>query len=134
MKGSYILLIELTSKISIEIGKLGLINFPTSWYAYIGSAMNGIESRVKRHFSIQKKHHWHIDYLLDNARLREVYVKESKFKEECDIAEIFAKKFPSISNFGSSDCKCNSHLFYGNRIELKEVIRSLGLEWFKEKT
>ena len=134
MKGSYVLLIELADESSIQIGKLGFINFPTSHYAYIGSAMNGIISRVKRHCSVQKNHHWHIDYFLDVGQLKEVYVKESKYKEECDIAHIFAQKFSSISNFGSSDCHCNSHLFYGNKLELFNVIKSIGMKQFKEKT
>ena len=134
MKGSYVLLIELTNETSIQIGKLGLINFPASHYVYIGSAMNGINSRVKRHCSVQKNHHWHIDYFLDKAKLEEVYVKENRFKEECDIAKTFAQKFSLISNFGSSDCHCKSHLFFGNKSEIKKIISSLGMIQFKEKT
>ena len=134
MKGSYVLLIELTNETSIQIGKLGLINFPASHYVYIGSAMNGIVSRVKRHWSVQKNHHWHIDYFLDTAKLEEVFVKENSIKEECDIAHAFAQKFPFVSNFGSSDCHCNSHLFYANKSELKKIISFLGMVQFKEKT
>lgn len=134
MKGSYVLLIELTNETSIQIGKLGPIHFPASWYIYVGSAMNGIRSRVKRHVSDQKKHHWHIDYFLDNAQLKEAYMKESKFKEECSIALIFAQKFHSIPSFGSSDCSCESHLFYGNKNELEEIINRIGMKRFEEKT
>jgi len=133
MIGSYVLLIELTDEQFIQIGKLGRIHFSASWYVYVGSAMNGITSRVNRHFSDQKKHHWHIDYLLDHAVLHKSYVKESTLKEECEIASVFASRFSFIPHFGSSDCKCESHLFHGEKNELEKTILEAGLKEFMQK-
>jgi len=42
MKGSYILLIKLDEDKDIQIGKLGNISFKKGYYAYVGSALNGL--------------------------------------------------------------------------------------------
>lgn len=133
MIGSYVLLIELGKQTTIRIGKLGRIDFPTYWYVYVGSAMNGIKQRVNRHFSNQKKLHWHIDYFLQTASLQKAYYKESKHRTECEIAHVFAENFSSIPSFGSSDCTCNSHLFYGKRQDLVETINNLTMKKFNAK-
>jgi Uri superfamily endonuclease len=133
MIGSYVLLIELSEKNYIQIGKLGNIEFPASWYVYVGSAMNTIEKRVNRHFFVQKKFHWHIDYFLKEAVLKEAYYKESSKREECDIAQLFAHSFQSIPSFGSSDCRCKSHLFHGEKVDLKLTINEAGLQIFNTK-
>lgn len=90
MKGSYCLIINIKKDTEIKIGrKLGIINFKKGCYVYVGSAMNCLESRVKRHLSDNKKKHWHIDYLLlnKNSEIEKVYTKESGEKLECEIAK-----------------------------------------------
>ena len=80
MKGSYCLITNLKKDTRIKIGKkLGIISFKKSCYVYVGSAMNSLESRVKRQLSDNKKKHWHIDYLLlnKNTEIEKVYTKES---------------------------------------------------------
>ena len=70
----------------IKIGKkLGVINFKKGCYVYVGSAMNSLEARVKRHLSDNKKKHWHVDYFLlnENTEIKKVYTKESNEKLEC---------------------------------------------------
>ena len=109
MKGTYILLIELPDSTEIQVGHLGKIQFKTGFYAYVGSALGGLEARISRHRRKEKKIHWHIDYLLSEARTKEVYVGEGK---ECDIAKKLADYLPCVRGFGSSDCDCESHLFY----------------------
>ena len=59
MKGSYILLIKQDENSNICIGSLGNIEFTSGYYAYIGSALNGISQRVNRHLRSNKKLHWH---------------------------------------------------------------------------
>lgn len=114
MKGSYCLIIELKKDSKIKIGKLGYINFRKGFYVYIGSAMSSLESRIKRHLSSNKKKHWHIDYLLlnTNSQINDVLFNISDSKIECDLAQIIRENGEEITNFGSSDCKCSSHLIF----------------------
>ena len=133
MKGSYILLIELTAEQTITIGRRQATCFPAGYYAYIGSAMGGFESRIRRHLRGRKKHHWHIDYLLMKASVSDVILGETDDRVECAIAEALSGQFGSIPGFGSSDCRCRSHLFFAvdeNRMksEVMAVLISLGLE------
>lgn len=124
MKGGYALLIELPEEQDIAVGKLGLITFPKGFYAYIGSAMNGFELRIGHHLRRKRRFHWHIDYLLQNAEIREIILCEAEQRVECILAHSLAKEFPSIPGFGSSDCNCSSHLFWGTEKALKAGIIS----------
>jgi Uri superfamily endonuclease len=136
MKGSYILLIELKENVNIDIGKLGKIDFNKGFYVYIGSALNSLESRINRHLRSKKNIHWHIDYLLDFAVIINVFYKESLVKEECKISQFFEKKLISINGFGCSDCRCKSHLFYGDYDKIIENIGKLNTKQYhlKENT
>ena len=125
MKGSYLLIIELKDDKKIKIGKLGNIFFKKGYYIYVGSALNGIEQRVKRHLRIKKKMHWHIDYFLQQSNIIRIYYKASNAKEECSIANFFTEKLSSIPKFGCSDCKCTSHLFYGKRNDIIKMVDKL---------
>ncbi len=133
MKGSYILLIELPEEQTIAIGSLGVLYFPHGHYAYVGSAMGGVESRLNRHFRGTKKIHWHIDYLLQKASISSAITCETKDKAECTIARALKAQFDSTPGFGSSDCKCPSHLFFANnRSQMKSTLlatlNSLGMQ------
>ncbi|MBU2617055.1 MAG: GIY-YIG nuclease family protein [Euryarchaeota archaeon] len=109
MKGSYILLIELPKSTEIQVGSLGKIKFQAGFYAYVGSALSGLEPRIERHLRKEKKLYWHIDHLLAHGGIRKIFYSE---KKECDTARKLAARFASIKGFGSSDCDCESHLFY----------------------
>ena len=112
MKGCYCLIINLEETTEIKIGrKLGMIEFEKGTYVYVGSAMNSLESRLKRHLSNEKKLHWHIDYFLKESEISDIIYNESK-KVECDISQYLSTKTSSIKDFGSSDCECESHLYY----------------------
>jgi len=112
VKGSYILLIKLPEEQTITTGNLKDIHFPRGYYAYVGSAMGGFKSRLSRHLQDSKKRHWHIDYLLEKASVNEIILCEIKERVECTVAHALSHQFDSISGFGSSDCKCPSHLFF----------------------
>lgn len=122
MKGSYILVIHIPEIIELTIGALGNVLFDKGFYLYIGSAMGSygsitLENRVKRHISPSnnKKTHWHIDYLLNYERsmITQLYLIPSLYPLECIIAkEIMDFSDDYIKDFGSSDCMCNSHLYY----------------------
>lgn len=111
MKGTYLLFMNLEKNLKIKIGKLGIFNFPKGTYVYAGSALNSLEARIKRHLSKKKKMHWHIDYFLKKAKIIDVTKIPSNKKTECKIANKIKGKI--IANkFGSTDCKCRSHLFF----------------------
>jgi Uri superfamily endonuclease len=129
MKGTYILLIKLDRSCIIKIGKLGQIRFNKGFYAYVGSALNNLEKRVNRHLRSDKKNRWHIDYLLKHGKIQTIHYKESIKKEECSIATRLSDNFNYVNKFGSSDCNCNSHLFYSGRISvLRNLIIDIGLK------
>ena len=131
MKGSYILIVKIPEDKRIRIGKLGHIDFAKGFYIYVGSAMNGLEGRIRRHLSENKKLHWHLDYLLGEGEVVEVYIKESNSREECEVARKLSEIFASISGFGSSDCRCKSHLFYTEDIEkIRREVSSLGFQLY----
>lgn len=113
MKGAYLLVINNDKKKQIEIGSLGKIEFEPGIYIYVGSAMNSLESRVKRHFSRNKKLRWHIDYFLMKNKLIKAILIPHKTKIEEDVAKIVKEySIKSIKNFGSSDSSLDSHLFF----------------------
>lgn len=133
MKGAYILIIELPNNQKIQIGKLGEIFLKKGFYAYVGSSMNNLEKRIKRHLKKEKKIHWHIDYLLNKARIFESYLKENNYKEECRLANFFLKeKLEKIDGFGSTDCNCKSHLFYGRKDVIINLISKYDMIKYKK--
>ncbi len=115
MKGSYLLFIKLDNDMTIKYGINKKNFFKKGYYVYVGSALNSIENRIARHLRSNKNKHWHIDYLLNYGKILNIFYKEKNYKEECRIAGLLKNKFLSIDDFGSSDCKCKSHLFYGSK-------------------
>ena len=120
MKGIYVLVIKIYKTISVTIGALGLLTFPEGLYAYVGSAQNNLELRVKRHRSIEKHLFWHIDYLLNNeaAKVIGVYCVQGNKTKECKIARLLEKNAEPIAGFGCSDCHCQSHLFHAENFDI----------------
>ena len=112
MKGSYVILIRLPKAETIAIGSLSDVYFSRGYYAYVGSALGGVKSRLNRHLKQSKKLHWHIDYLLQKASITDIIIGESEDRVECTMAQALSAQFDSITGFGSSDCHCPSHLFY----------------------
>lgn len=62
-RGTYALLLRITARRRWIVGKLGPREFPEGYYLYLGSALNGLETRLRRHLRRDKKPHWHIDVL-----------------------------------------------------------------------
>lgn len=124
LKGTYCLIINLEENCKISIGKLGEIEFQKGYYAYVGSALNSLEARVKRHLAQEKKLHWHIDYFLaqENTEVIDVIYSVDQNRWECRIAREIADNSTCITSFGCSDCKCQSHLFYFKSLNYLEEI------------
>ena len=117
---TYLLSIILTEDIEIIVGKLGKLHLKKGHYLYIGSAKRNFDSRINRHLSKNKKIHWHIDYLLILNQVRIDNIWRCIANKECHMAYFLNKEnYRFISNFGSSDCDCQSHLFFIDKNEKK---------------
>jgi Uri superfamily endonuclease len=124
-KGIYQLLIYLPENVSIAIGKKGEWRFPKGYYIYTGSARNGLEKRVERHLQKDKKHFWHIDYLLDFASIKKVYFFTNSKLEECALNVKMLKEPEAkiiMPKFGSSDCGCPAHLVFFEKMPKMKLI------------
>jgi Uri superfamily endonuclease len=112
MGGIYLLMIRLHGPKWIQIGGLGHRFFRRGSYAYVGSARGGVSSRLNRHLKEEKRPHWHIDYLLRYAEIEVIVYGECASDKECVLANELSRSFRSILGFGSTDCRCTSHLFF----------------------
>jgi len=119
MKGTYCLIIDMKTSNEIKVGSLEEKLFKKGYYVYIGSAMNSLIPRIKRHLSHEKKIHWHIDYFLanENSNIKEIIFNIDEKRIECKLAKSISKNGEEIAKFGCSDCNCNSHLIYFNNYE-----------------
>jgi Uri superfamily endonuclease len=119
-KGSYVLILKMKNPALIQTGKLGMIGFPRGWYAYAGSAMGsgGLAGRIGRHLNSEKKLHWHIDYLSRLADITEIWYRAGTARMEHAWAEVLGELQGAAvvaEKFGSSDCRCRTHLFHFKR-------------------
>jgi Uri superfamily endonuclease len=117
-RGTYTLVIYLARARTIRVGALGTFRFPRGNYIYIGSAMNGLAQRLARHVRPAKKLHWHIDYFLAHAQIKQVWTHQGDERFECVWARA-ALALPNarviVPRFGASDCECATHLVYLGR-------------------
>jgi adenylylsulfate kinase len=134
MKGIYVLVLSIKENICINVGSLDKIFFEKGLYAYVGSAQTSFEKRIQRHIRKNKKRFWHIDYLLESklVDVMRVFYKEAARKEECEIAKQISSKGSPMVGFGSSDCKCKSHLFKVSEYTfLRKFMCEMSLEYGK---
>ena len=117
----------------ISAGKLKQTEFEPGIYLYIGSARNGLSGRIARHLRKKKKIFWHIDYFLQKAKIKEIWVRNNYFDECLALSEaknlLKNSRFP-LKKFGSSDCRCPSHLIslLKNEVDLKFLREKLSFE------
>ncbi len=113
-KGIYVLAVEAHG--FAHVGRLGLQRFD-GLYLYVGSALGpGGLKRVERHRAVasgqNRTKRWHIDYLLALGEIKGVFVLRTEERLECALAHALGKRFePAVRGFGSSDCRCETHLF-----------------------
>ena len=115
--GTYILILLSTNNANINVGKLGVLEICKGFYLYIGSAFGpgGLSARIKHHSRIAKKPHWHIDYLRLFTNLNNVWLTYDSQHREHQWAQLLKDSpggFVPLKGFGSSDCNCESHLFF----------------------
>ncbi len=99
-------------------------------YIYIGSAKGCLEVRLRRHLKKDKKSFWHIDYLLENKKTKILQIWIIPKSIECKTAYVFNEEHTCEivkKGFGSSDCKCVSHLFYiKNKERIEKFLKEIG--------
>ncbi|MHA1909971.1 MAG: GIY-YIG nuclease family protein [Candidatus Thorarchaeota archaeon] len=121
MKGVYALVVNLPDQFNGQVGALSSVTLDSGYWVYLGSARGttstSLEHRIRRHFSKEKKIHWHIDYLLtDNAHVERAIWATCEIDIECLLAEAIKERDDferGPIGFGASDCRgeCGSHLF-----------------------
>jgi len=126
--GTYALLLEATAVQDVPIGKLGVLHMTPGIYVYVGSALGpgGLAARIERHAQREKMLHWHIDYLRAQTRLVAVWFARGARHRECHWARILERAAGarvSLDGFGSSDCRCRSHLQYFANLRAAEAVR-----------
>lgn len=112
MKGGYVLVMGLDEGQEISVGSLEVGYFPAGFYAYCGSALGGFKSRLNHHLTKSKKPRWHIDYLLQEAEIREIILYQTEKRLECLLSQALGGELTYIPDFGCGDCHCKSHLFF----------------------
>ena len=111
--GAYLLLIHMAEEKQINVGSRGYLTFKKGFYVYTGSAKRNLSKRIARHKRKRKRKHWHIDFLVEEAAAVTPVQIISSDSLECDLAKslhIIADL--TVQDFGSSDCRCQGHLFY----------------------
>ncbi len=115
--GTYALLLASAADQLIRVGRFGNLRLQPGYYVYVGSALGsgGVRARLSHHMRPAERPHWHIDYLRKKATLEAVWFQYHRKSLEHAWARRFAA-LPGASvpmaGFGSSDCDCESHLFF----------------------
>lgn len=110
----YSIKLKINKESEIQVGKLGSFVFPKGYYIYIGSAKKNIKSRVNRHIKIDKKKKWHFDFLRPYGEIVEIETYDNSLTE-CELFEKIKRETNGevlVKKFGSTDCKCFTHLIY----------------------
>jgi Uri superfamily endonuclease len=119
-KGSYCIVFEIDF-LSFKNKRGKDFSLVKGIYIYVGSAFGpgGLRRRISRHLRKSKKKHWHFDFVTthNSFNLLEIWLFEN-LKVECKVACLIKKTAKPINGFGSTDCKCLSHLFKVDDVSL----------------
>ncbi|MBN2098247.1 MAG: GIY-YIG nuclease family protein [Dehalococcoidia bacterium] len=112
-RGTYALVIPLEVRLRLRVGGLGIHSLLPGHYVYVGSALGGLSGRLRHHLEPKKRLHWHIDYLLAEAEVTQIWYTLGTERLECTwnavLGEVAGAR-SSVPGFGASDCRCRSHL------------------------
>jgi len=112
-KGAYALAIYLPRPLVLP-WRRHIVPFAVGWHVYAGNANGpgGIRARLRHHLRRDKRPHWHVDRLTNEATLIDALVAANA--SECDVVDklLGSERFAvPVPGFGSSDCsRCPSHL------------------------
>lgn len=125
-KGTYVLFVTFDRDINITVGAKGPHFFAAGTYCYVGSAMAGLDQRLKRHLAHEKCLKWHIDFLTVSCDRSEAWESYPDFIPECDLAHLVEEcgGVPEMDGFGCSDCDCRTHLFRVSQTVCEKVVSS----------
>jgi len=127
--GTYLIVLHLPKDTKCTIGKLGEHLLEKGYYLYVGSALGpgGLAARVKHHLNKSNSPHWHIDYIRLSMRITQLWMDNNSKRQEHQWAGRLHQQIhfnQPLKGFGSSDCKCHSHLFYCCRYPTSATIRN----------
>lgn len=125
--GGYALVFDLAEPVRVRPGKLGIVELPSGYYLYMGSALSGLAPRLARHLRRRKKRHWHIDALTSVVRPHQIWWIAAGDRRECDWADVAVSDLDAnrpVVGFGSSDCRCASHLIRLSGEQALERVRA----------
>jgi Uri superfamily endonuclease len=83
----------------------------------VGSAFGpgGLVGRITHHLGLTPRPHWHIDFLRSHAVPKEIWIGLQEIRQEHIWADLLRRARYArqpVAGFGSSDCRCYSHLFH----------------------
>ena len=125
--GTYLLVLKLEDEIEIRRPRREVLK--PGFYIYVGSAMNSLTGRLKRHLTRKKKVHWHIDQLTEVADPIFFMAFVGK-KIERDLSIFLSRRLEVIKGFGSSDLDVEGNLFHLEDVSSLERILKEVLEFF----
>ena len=107
------------------VGALGAVLFEPGYYCYVGSARAGLRARLERHLRREgKRRRWHIDYLRELAEPVAALCWTGRGVGECELSRrVRALADEAVAGFGSSDCRCASHLYWFGRDPVARLAR-----------
>ncbi|MAG14018.1 MAG: DNA/RNA nuclease SfsA [Spirochaetales bacterium] len=126
--GIYLLTVRLETPQIISTGAKGNIRYNQGFYIYVGSALQGLTHRIRRHMRKKKPLRWHIDYLTTRADSVKGFPIYTRSGLECELALAISRVIPHrVLGFGCSDCNCDSHLFFseGDPLENRAFVETL---------
>ena len=134
--GTYALVLSASCERIIAVGKKGPLQLQPGFYVYVGSAFGpgGLKARIDHHCRKTTRPHWHIDYLASALKLKEVWYTSDPIHREHQWAGTFSNirgASVPLTGFGSSDCRCRSHLFFfksipGNKNFRRKIHSDIG--------
>ncbi len=113
--GTYALIFQNNALTYIQAGSLGRLVVEPGWYIYVGSAFGpgGLRGRLMHHLN-DRPRRWHVDALKSATSIHSVWFTTDPRRLEHAWAQAWMN-LPGIAvpwkGFGSSDCRCQAHLF-----------------------
>ncbi len=119
-KGTYVIVLKIDR--DVNVSRPSFQELSKGLYAYVGSAMNSLTARLRRHLSKNKKIHWHIDQLTEVGEVILIVAFTGNRLEE-KLSHFLSDRFEVIKNFGSSDLRTKGNLF--KLTDMSDLLESL---------